>query len=100
MLRHMLVLTALTVFGLQAMASAESLPVANDGGGPLKLEQGHPGQDPSAPADIGNTSIQALASGAGGGAASLAVHNQSSRPSSSKPSPTWQKTSRILWSED
>ncbi|HND01487.1 MAG TPA: hypothetical protein PK782_05390, partial [Nitrospira sp.] len=66
MLRHMLVLTALTVGGLQGLVHAAPSLIGNEGGGALKLEQGHPGQDPSSPADIGNTSIQALASGAGG----------------------------------
>ena len=66
MLRHILVLTALTVGSLQGMGYAASLPIGNEGGGPLKLEQRHYGQDPSSPADIGNTSIQALASGTGG----------------------------------
>lgn len=66
MLRHMLVLTAFTLGGLQGFAHAASFPGGSEGGAPLNLEQGHPGQEPGASADIGNTSIQALAAGSGG----------------------------------
>lgn len=66
MLRHMLVLTAFTLGGLQGFAHAASFPGGSEGGAPLNLEQGHPGQEPGASADIGNTSIQALTAGSGG----------------------------------
>ena len=66
MLRHMLVLTAFTLGGLQGFAHAASFSGGSEGGAPLNLEQGHPGQEPGASADIGNTSIQALTAGSGG----------------------------------
>ncbi|HRC42731.1 MAG TPA: hypothetical protein PLT27_01660 [Nitrospira sp.] len=66
MLGPMLVLAAFTLGGLQGLAQAASFPGGSEGGAPLNLEQGHPGQEPGASADIGNTSIQALAAGSGG----------------------------------
>lgn len=66
MLRHMLMLTALTFGGLQGFAHAASFPGGSEGSAPLNLEQAHPGQEPGAYTDIGNTSIQALAAGSGG----------------------------------
>ena len=66
MLRHMLVLTAFTLGGLQGFAHAASFPGGSEGGAPLPLEQGHPGQEPGASADIGNTRLQALPAGSGG----------------------------------
>ena len=66
MLRHMLVLTVFTLGSLQGFAHAASFPGGSEGGAPLNLEQGHPGQEPGASADIGNTSIQALTAGSGG----------------------------------
>ncbi|MBA5871102.1 MAG: hypothetical protein GDA68_14055 [Nitrospira sp. CR2.1] len=66
MLRHIIVLTALSVGSLQGVAQAVSFSAGNEGGGSLKVEQAHPGQEPAGSADIGNTSIQALAAGAGG----------------------------------
>lgn len=39
MLRHMLVLTAFTLGGLQGFAHAASFPGGSEGGAPLNLEQ-------------------------------------------------------------
>ncbi|MDP9132221.1 MAG: hypothetical protein M3M98_03690 [Nitrospirota bacterium] len=66
MLRHLLVLTALTLGSLHGIAQAVSAPNGSANSGPPALEQAHPGADPTGPADIGNTSIQALAAGRGG----------------------------------
>jgi hypothetical protein len=52
MLRHMLVLTVFTLGSLQGFAHAASFPGGSEGGAPLNLEQGHPGQEPGASADI------------------------------------------------
>lgn len=66
MIRHMLLLTALTLGVLQGPAHAVSPPNGSERGGPPALEQAHPGADSTKPTDIGNTSIQALATGTGG----------------------------------
>ena len=66
MMRHILVLTALALGCLQGIAHGVSAPSGNAGSGAPGLEQAHPGADPAGPADIGNTSIQALAVGTGG----------------------------------
>ncbi len=66
MLRHMLVLTAFTLSGLQGFVHAASSPSGSEGGGALNLEQAHPGPESAASADIGNTSIQALVAVSGG----------------------------------
>ena len=66
MTRHILVLTALILGCLQGIAHAVSAPSGSASSGPPALEQAHPGADPAGPADIGNTSIQALAAGNGG----------------------------------
>ena len=66
MTRHILVLTALALGCLQGPVHAVSAPNGSANGGAPALEQAHPGADPAGPADIGNTSIQALAVGIGG----------------------------------
>ena len=66
MMRDMLLLTALTLSAGYGTAYAVSPPNGNESGGPPALEQAHPGADPTKPVDIGNTSIQALATGTGG----------------------------------
>ncbi len=66
MLRPMLVLTAVALGAMNGSAQAVSPPSGNPGDGPPALEKSPPGHVPSGPADIGNTSIQALTSGAGG----------------------------------
>ncbi len=66
MTRRLLVFTALALGCLQGIAHAVSAPSGNAGSGAPGLEQAHPGADPAGPADIGNTSIQALAAGTGG----------------------------------
>ncbi|MCE3225388.1 MAG: exported protein of unknown function, contains repeat and two component regulator propeller [Nitrospira sp.] len=65
MMRHMLLSTALTLGVLHGTAHAVSAPNGNESPRPSALEQAHPGADPEKPADIGNTSIQALATGTG-----------------------------------
>ncbi len=66
MIRHLLVLTALSLGSLYGTAQAVSAPDGSVRPGSPTLEQAHPGVDPGNPVDIGNTSIQALATGAGG----------------------------------
>lgn len=66
MIRRMLLLTALTLGSLHGIAHAVSAPNGSAGEVPSTLEQAHPGVDPTKPADIGNTSIQALVAGTGG----------------------------------
>ncbi len=66
MTRHLLLLTALALASLQGIAQGVSAPSGTAGSGATGLEQAHPGADPAGPADIGNTSIQALAAGSGG----------------------------------
>ena len=66
MLRRIIVLTALS--GRQSVWGCAGCPFSggNESSGSSKLEQAHPGQEPAGSSDIGNTSIQALASGSGG----------------------------------
>lgn len=66
MLRSILVLAVLALGTMNGSAQAVSPPSGSPGDGPPALERGHPGQAPSSPADIGNTSIQALTAGVGG----------------------------------
>ncbi|MGZ9189143.1 MAG: ligand-binding sensor domain-containing protein [Nitrospira sp.] len=66
MTRHILVLTVLALGCLQGTVRAVSAPSGRANSGTPALEQAHPGADPAGPADIGNTSIQALAAGTGG----------------------------------
>ncbi|MBI4001279.1 MAG: hypothetical protein HY348_05805 [Nitrospira defluvii] len=66
MMRHMLLLMALTLGALQGIAYAVSAPNGSPSSGAPALEQAHPGADPAGSADIGNMSIQALVAGTGG----------------------------------
>ena len=66
MMRHVLLMTVLTLEALHGTALALSPPNGSERPNPSDLHQAHPGTDPSKPADVGNTSIQALAAGTGG----------------------------------
>jgi Uncharacterized protein related to plant photosystem II stability/assembly factor len=66
MMCQMLLLTALTLSFMQWPAQAASPPNELPSAGPPALEKGHPGEAQLGPADIGNTSIQALTTGVGG----------------------------------
>ncbi|HVG01554.1 MAG TPA: hypothetical protein VM842_01635, partial [Nitrospira sp.] len=66
MLRHWFIVAAMSLEGFHGTALALSPPNGSEKTTPSDLHQAHPGADPTKPADIGNTSIQALAAGAGG----------------------------------